>query len=261
MIKDNVAIGIRGCVFEKYIPNWQECLDTWAGEMIEHGWRVKVHIGHPELEVSYRDLGPFFMCNTTENKDGVFMKSVYFPAKWLIEQDQYSHIFVTDSDTFIHRERFEKTIEDLFKLYGDLDFVGAARPIGSFFDLGIDYSTKIDPTDFNNKFLYASGGSGFLLSKKAAAAIINAVENKEYLSYDGFDNDWLYYDDWLLGKIMKYSNISLIHSNSFQSTSPKNNDIANYSPPGIETNAGSFVAVQHYRNGDMQDLMKTLQIK
>ena len=101
MIKNKVAIGIRGCIFDKWVSNWQESLDTWAGEMIEHGWRVKVHIGHPELEVPYRDLGPFFMCKTTENKEGVFMKSVYFPAKWLIEQDQYSHIFVTDSDTFI----------------------------------------------------------------------------------------------------------------------------------------------------------------
>ena len=263
MIKNKVAIGIRGCIFDKWVSNWQECLDTWAGDMIEHGWRVKVHIGHPELDIPYKDLGPFFMCKTTENNKGVFMKSVYFPAKWLVEQDQYSHIFITDSDSFIHRQRFERTIEHLFHTYVDLDFVGAVRPCPGI-NLGSDYSIKID---LNNhqfgesfKFLYASGGSGFLLSKKSAVAIINAIENEEYLNYEGFNNDWLYYDDLLLGRIMKYSNISLIHSNSFQSTSPKINDILHYKPAGIENENGSFFAVQHYRNGDMMDIMKKLQL-
>jgi len=259
-VKNNVAIGIRGCIKDPWTQNWQECLATWAGKMITDGWRIKVHIGHPELTDDYIDLQNFFVCKTTDNMGGVFMKSVYYPSKWLLEQDKYTHIFVTDSDSFIHPQRFENEILKLQKIYGELDYVGALIPIYDI-DIEKDFSIKKIPNDSSNsKYTYASGGSGFLLSKKLAERVVLEIDNRAYLQYKDFKDDWFYYDDYFLGKIVEKYSIPSIHSNAFQSTSHQRNEILDCEPPPIESKRGSFVCVQHYRAGDMKDIMKSLKL-
>jgi hypothetical protein len=265
-IKDTVAIGIRGCIFDTWLGNWQECLDTWAGLMINEGWRVKVNIGHPELDAPYKDINHFFVCKTTENPAGVFFKSVYYPSKWLLEQDKYTHIFITDSDSFVHPKRFSETLEVLTSLYGELDYVGALRTLPHIAEYmpGVTYSDIIDLNVGLNThpglFCFASGGSGFLLSKKAANAVVKAIDSEEYLSYEGFYDAWLYSDDCLLGVILRKANIRFIYSSAFQSTSPKINDIPNYNPPAIEDERGSHICVQHYRKGDMFKILEKLNL-
>jgi len=259
-VKDNVAIGIRGCIKHPWTDNWQECLDTWAGQMISDGWRVKVHIGHPELSEDYIDLNELFLCKTTDNMGGVFMKSVYYPSKWLLEQDKYTHIFVTDSDTFVHPKRFENEILKLQKIYGELDYVGALIPITDN-DIEEDFSSKRIPNPAGDeKFKHISGGSGFLISKKTASKVVNEINFKAYLQYQDFKDDWFYYDDYFLGKIVEKYSIPSIHTNAFQSTSHQKNDILGCNPPAIESDEGSFVCVQHYRAGDMKEIMKTLKL-
>ena len=259
-VKESVAIGIRGCIKHPWTDNWQECLDTWAGQMISDGWRVKVHIGHPELSEDYVELNELFLCKTTDNMGGVFMKSVYYPSKWLLEQDKYTHIFVTDSDTFIHPKRFEEELIKLQHIYGDLDYVGAVIPIYDI-NIEVDFAIKKTPNLMNDyKYTYVSGGSGFLISKKLAEKVVFEIDSKSYLQYKEFKDDWFYYDDYFLGKIAEKYSIQPIHSNSFQSTSHNKNDILGCEPPPIESKGGDFVCVQHYRAGDMKSIMKSLKL-
>jgi hypothetical protein len=264
--KHDIAIGIRGCIYDPWLHSWNECLDTWAGKMINDGWRVRVHIGHPELDCNYKEINNFLVCNTTERNDGVFMKSIYHPSKWLIEQNKYTHIFVTDSDTFIHPKRFEETIIRLNEKYEELDYVGGLRldpmPADLKYELKTEERINLSKgfPEFPHSIVYASGGSGFLISKKAAKAVIEIVDSKDYLNHPDYNDTYTHYDDLCLGLIMKIANIPLIYSNSFQSTSPKINDINDYDPPGIETKEGHHIAVQHYRKNDMKFLIDSFEL-
>lgn len=268
---DKMSIHIRGCLAGKWPANYSECLDTWGKVMSKDGWRIKVVLGHPELDTLYKESRDFFFVRTTDGKNGVFEKTIYASCKWLVEQDDHEWVFITDSDTFVHPTRFIETLDYLYEKYGDdFDYIGAARPVWYGINEPNDMRVDLNHVGLRNYIgdylikrvggIYLSGGSGFIMSKKAAAVVVDAWESGEYVNYPTWKEDFRYYDDCLTGLMMSNAEIKAIHSNAFQSTSPQNCDIPGGPPFGIETREGSFIAVQHYQYGQMKRLMKELGI-
>ena len=265
-----MGIHIRGCLYKNWPQNYSECLDTWGKVMTNDGWRIKVVIGHPELDQTYKDSRDFFFVNTTDGMEGVFEKTIYASCKWLVEQEEKEWVFITDSDTFVHPVRFTNMLNELYQRYGNLDYVGAARPVWYNVNTAMDFSVSLNDKDTKEKLgkpilervggIYLSGGSGFILSKKSAQIIVDSWESKSYEQYPEFKEEFRYYDDCLTGLMLSHGGIDAIHTNAFQSTSPKINDIIGPPILGIEYDAGSFIAVQHYQYGEMERLAKILEI-
>jgi len=252
-----LAISIRSSFKSPYLERSSECIETWGRYFNKNGSKVFSCFGIPDLECLYKKVGNSFFSRVTDGKDGVFEKTVVNPCRWLSNDSDKDYLFVTDCDTFVHPRRFIEALYNNIKDFKEVDYVGCKFPCTTDFDHFTYQRLFIEPS---NNF-WASGGSGFILSRKAAKIIVDAFDSKDYLSYHGFNNGWFYYDDVFVANILCQKGIRLLHDSGFYFESPFNYSVVDlYQRPVPYILNQSYLHTQHYLCGKMNMLMKELQI-
>ena len=284
MTQDKIVIGIRGCIFSPWDKQWKECMDTWGAVMESQGYNLKVLMGHPELKEDYIELDRFLFSKSTETRYGVFYKHIYYPCKWFLNETNYDHIYIVGDDTFVHPQKFFSLYEGMrnhldFNANGGPHYWGAATPRLQNWGRNV----KDFRQNFKEAILYLSGGSGMVLSRKAAQVIVESFESGEWakwekpgIQFEGFpeftipqmetSQEWLYMDDLLTGLILYKNHIWLTHDDAFSFESPFKPQIGPFYPgmekhiPYIGGKNGEHLVAQHFVAGKMHEIMDFLDL-
>ena len=101
---------------------------------------------------------------------------------------------------------------------------------------------------------YASGGSGFILSRKAHSYMVNDFKIDEH--------ETLYCCDKITGMLLRRNGIYLFHDSRFLFESKYKTIMRRYNeiPNPHIGDKDSFLTVQHFCNGHMQEIIKELEI-
>tara|TARA_B100001093_G_scaffold515881_1_gene593271 strand:- start:491 stop:1246 length:756 start_codon:yes stop_codon:yes gene_type:complete len=246
-MEEELVIGIRGTFAESHVDNYRECLKTWGKVFKDRGYTVKVLLGLPALTKDYHDVGDYLFSNALDDYDHIFQKTIYYPYQWFLKETKSKYFFITDSDTFIHPDRFISRLEEVIKKYPSLDYWGSPTPWQgqNFGDLELKIAGK--------KGVFGSGGCGFLVSRRAAKIVVdNALE--EIKNYDSW-----WFDDYIVGNILQKENIDFVWDTSMIWVSPWKGGIyveEGYPPiPFIGGEEGNYLIAQHYMDGKMELLM------
>ena len=251
-MNQDLVIGIRSTLVNPYPERHQECLDTWGREFQNKGYNVKVLLGDPNLTPPYKEDSNILWSSSPDDHDNVFFKAVYYPYQWFLNETDYKYFFITDNDTFIHCDKFISRLEYIIDKYKEVDFWGCELPWwGGQFSIVRDQAL----TDYHQ----ASGGSGWLVSRKAAQIVI-----KQGLDHiKNLDTYW--YDDLITSQILKKNSIELISDSTLLFDSPFKKSIhvlEGAEPcPYIGNESGNHLIAQHYVNGKMKDIMNYIKNK
>lgn len=236
-MEDKLIIGIRGSLTPPWNERVEECFDTWAGIFQDKGYTVKALYGNPELETEYKDEGEVLWskCHADSPKD-LFFRTVFIPCKWFLSTD-FEYFYIVDNDTFVHPDRFIGAFEEVLGKYGDdLNYWGGCTPWRNW-AFNINYQEWITPTCFFNwrdeiyRDHLGQGGSGFVLSRKAAQAILDNYNPANFPDWDegGYhknSNGHTFYDDVIVGRtLILFSGINLLHDCRFLHISPLENGV------------------------------------
>ena len=248
-----VVIMVTGCTIKPYSNNLKECERTWMPLLRKMGYRVISVVGNPDIthKKTQWHLDNYFSFvnentikfETFDNKVGIFDKSVYLPAKWVLEETDYEYYFKIDSDSFVHPQRFHKMLLDNLYTKVYIDYMGCCTPwMGG------------NPNDSFKKFTKTKGnyaaGCGYMLSKEAMNIVRDKIRVEEPIHFQ--------VEDWLVGRTLLPNGISLLHDSRICFESKFKRLI--FDENGIGTpyigNKNSHLAIQHYMNGHMDILMK-----
>ena len=114
------------------------------------------------------------------------------------------------------------------------------------------------PKDPN--YAFASGGSGFLLSRKAAKILIDNFDAREWHEKYGSTIA----DDLIVSKILGKHGVPLLHNGHLFFDSPFRKTIIyadGLEPPYMGDNTGKHLITQHYVSGKMEEINKYIKIK
>ena len=250
-MKDKLVFGIRSCLVHPHSARHKECLDTWGKHAKEQGYSVKVLLGDPTIEEEYKCTPDYIWSRAKdEGKDEMFEKSILYPSKWFLDETDYEYFFITDNDSFVDVSKFIENLEDVIEERGEVDYMGCCMPYRGW----SLYETKTEAIE--EKGFYASGGSGFLLSRKAARILVDNFDAKNYQS--------TMWDDLIAGKILFENGINLLHNGRMLFASPFCFDIHNAEGeeiPYIGDETGRHLVVQHYVDGKMEEINKFIKNK
>jgi len=240
-------ITITGNWQKDYYSNWIECETTWVPKLREKGYDVIYLMSNPHLDKDYELIGNFFFSKCDDTKYDIYLKAEYYISKYILDETDYEFRFHTDSDSFVHVDRFIKFIED-YTVNNPKDYVGCAIPYP-----GLNWDHLVQK-EFDSKNLWASGGSGFLLSKKSMYHLYHDFDRNKY-------QDTIF-EDKIVGEILYNAGINLFHDSRLLFSSPYKQTIGNATgkPINFIGNKDSFLAVQHYCDGHMKELMHLLNI-
>ena len=243
----NTLITIIGTWAESHSKNWIECESTWVPKLRELGFEVLILMSNPYLDKEYEKIGNFFFSKCSDNPDEIYLKSQYFISKYVLTKTNYEYRFQLDSDSFVHPDRFIKFIKD-YTINTPKDYVGCAIPYPGF------HWDNLIQKEIDDNNIWASGGSGFLLSRKSMKCIVNGFKRNEW--------EDLYIEDYIVGKILYKNNIKLFHDSRLLFSSPYKQIINNpgNDPINFIGNKDSFLAVQHYCHGHMQEIIDKLEL-
>lgn len=242
-----ILLTITGTWSESHSVNWMECATTWVPLIKKQGIDVLFLMSNPHLDREYEIKGNFFFAKCPDTVKKIYWKNHYYISKYFLEETDYDYRFHTDSDTFIHPERFKQLLED-FTINNPKDYMGCVLPYPGF-NVNDNRSEEIKGEGF-----YASGGSGFLLSRKSHKYLVEDFNEEEY--------EHLGFCDKITGEILYNRGIKLWHDSRLLFESPWNRTIAdphNLGSPFIG-DKDSFLAVQHYCNGYMYELKQKLSL-
>jgi hypothetical protein len=247
--KSKLIILITGTNIEPYDKNWKECESTWIPELRKMGYTVKVAIGVSDLTNYYMVDGDIIYFRADESKDGLFDKSVHLPIKWILEETNYEYYFRIDSDSFVAPLRFENMLNENFEKYPNVDYMGCSIPVDTWWDTEPSISWPI--TYFvHMDGMYASG-CAYFISKKAMIAA-----HKDMKVTDVKELQW---DDLVLGRALCKNNIPLLHDSRILLHSKYNVGFTHPNRPMYDISTPkSFLAIQHYMNGHMEEAMISL---
>tara|TARA_R110001606_G_scaffold364925_2_gene519539 strand:+ start:68 stop:805 length:738 start_codon:yes stop_codon:yes gene_type:complete len=240
-------ITITGNWTESHSKNWIECESTWVPKLREKGFEVLILMSNPHLDKDYEKIGNFFFSKCGDSMDYMYLKNHYYISKYLLDETDYDYRFHTDSDSFIHPERFIEFLED-YTTTDPQDYVGCAIP---YPQLNPQHPHKYIITDPNR---YASGGSGFLLSRKSHSYMVNDFFEEEH--------ETLYCCDKITGQLLRANGINLFHDSRLLFESKYKTIMVHHNGnnnPHIG-DKDSFLAVQHFCNGHMQEIINELGI-
>jgi hypothetical protein len=246
-MKQKTLITITGTWFPSHSPNWIESASTWVPLIKEKGFDVLFLMPNPYLDKDYEIIGDFFFAKCPDGLENIYLRNHYYISKYFLNQNDYDYRYHTDCDTFIHSERFT----DLIKEYTEItpkDYVGCVIPYP-----GLNPNV-LNKLEIKEKNYYASGGSGFLLSKKAHEPLVNDFKKEDY-------NDDLSACDRITGSLLYQKGIKLWHDSRILFESPYRKIISdpyNLGTPFIG-DKDSFLAVQHYFNGHMREILDNIQ--
>lgn len=243
----NTLITIIGTWAESHSKNWIECESTWVPKLREKGYDVLYLMSNPHLDKDYELQGNFFFSKCLDNKYDIYMKCEYFISKYVLNETEYQYRYHIDSDSFVHPDRFIKFIED-YTITNPKDYVGCAIPYPSF------HWDNLIQKEIDNVNIWASGGSGFLLSRKSMKYLVEDFSRDEF-------KDTIF-EDKIVGQILYRNGINLFHDSRLLFTSPYKQIMHNPSndPVNFIGNKDSFLAVQHYCHGHMQEIIDKLEL-
>lgn len=240
-------ITITGTWVQSHSQNWIECASTWVPKLKEKGFDVLFLMSNPHLDKEYEVVGDFFFARCSDKLEKIYLKNHYYISKYILNETDYDYRFHTDSDTFIHPERFIPFLEEYTETTPK-PYVGCAIPYPGF---DTNVLNKLEITDQN---FYASGGSGFILSKEAHKPLIEDFKEENY--------DHLGYCDKIVGELLYKNGINLWHDSRMLFESPYLRTI--YNPSNIYSpfigDKDSFLVAQHYCNGHMKEIIDKLEL-
>jgi len=267
-----VIINITYCFKPEYMKQVQECLDTWI-PLVEYPTIISV--SNMSLDTEYCLVGNQLHCKCTDYYDlgssdiNFSLKRWYF-IKWAVETKQeFDYLFITSSDTFIHPHRFKNLVEEYYK-DDSIDFAGDVWPdifggqrdyseeVRRFIEPNLYWNIEMQPWDNpdmprehkqKSHAITAGGGSGYILSKRACKII---SDNFDTLLHNASTSYLGNSDDIHIGDLLRDNNIFLYYDVRF-------NQSRGITIPYIEDS--SFVAVQHYRDGDFKMILDKLGIR
>ena len=244
--RSKIIILVTGSMNSPWDSNWKECASTWIPLVRKLGYDVKIAIGDPSIPDLYSDEGDIIRFKASDSKSGLVDKSVTLPIRWILENTGYDYYFRIDSDSFVHPIRFDSLMKRNLIEFSP-DYMGTCIPYPGF-DPNCPLTTWIEKKD---SFTFASGVA-YLLSRRVMPNILKSIR---------IDNDWeLECDDYVLGRAMHENDIPLLHDSSIYMESKWNPIIAN--PNDLKMpcigEKDSHLAIQHYQNGHMVDIMLEL---
>ena len=84
------------------------------------GARVLILIGDPNQSEDYIIRQNFFISKCDDSKEGLFYKKIYYPSKWILENDDFDYHFIVDSDSFVNPTRLINLLTENFnEFYSD----------------------------------------------------------------------------------------------------------------------------------------------
>ena len=247
--KSKLIILVTGTNIAPYDKNWKECQSTWIPELRKLGYNVKVAIGNPDLENYFKIEDDIIYFKADESKDGLVDKSVSLPIKWILEETNYEYYFRIDSDSFVAPKRFQNMLNENFEKYPNIDYMGCSIPVDEWWDKEPSISW---PTTYfiHMDGVYASG-CAYFISKKAMI-----LAQKDMRIDKDIELQW---DDLVLGRALCKNDILLLHDSRILLHSKYNVGFTHPNRPMYDiSNPNSFLAIQHYMNGHMEDAMISL---
>ena len=250
--RSKIIILVTGSMNSPWDSNWKECVSTWVPLVRKLGYNVKIAIGDPSITDLYLDEGEIIRFKTSDSKSGLVDKSVTLPIRWILENTVYDYYFRIDSDSFVHPIRFDSLIQRNLIEFSP-DYMGMCIPYP-----GLDPNTPItkwiekdSSIPFGPGIPFASG-TAYLVSRKVMPNILKSIK---------IESDWeLECDEYVLGRAMHENDINLLHDSSIHMESKWNIAMAN--PYGVKIpeigEKDSHLAIQHYQNGHMVDIMLEL---
>lgn len=256
-VTKEVVIMVTGTNIKPHDENHKECEATWVPRLRELGFKVIIAVGNPEIDKrktkipeDWVDYYKFIddntiQFNTFDTKDGLFDKSIFLPAKWVLEETNYKYYFRVDSDSFIAPVRFKKMLEENLFQYPDVDYMGCCLPWNGW-----------NPHEHKKMIMcrhrHFAAGAGYMVSRRAMRI---ALEKMRVLQPYEFQAD-----DWVLGRAMWENGIPLLHDSRIYFESKHKVLIKDYKGLGQPDIADkqSHLALQHYMNGQMKDAAKKL---
>lgn len=247
MLNKKVLITITGTWAKTHYKNWIECETTWVPKLREKGFEVLYLMSNPYVKNGFEKIGNFFFANCKDTLKEIYLKNHYYISAYFINETDYEYRFHTDCDTFIHPERFITLLEDYVNKTPK-DYIGCALPYPGFNTYNLIKREITSPKH------YASGGSGFLVSRKAQRYMVEDFDSKNY--------EHLAYCDKITGEILYKNGIKLFHDSRLLFESPYKRTIRDPQKIGCPSigDKNSFLAVQHYCNGHMVELMNKLDL-
>lgn len=242
--RKRILIGVTGTFNPTHSKNWIECESTWVPKLREKGYTVMVLLSDEEQVEDYKIRGNFFITKNSDSKDGLYHKRWHFMSDYILESDEFDYYFNIDSDSFVHPERFDSMMISLMSLKNIPDYLGCCIPYR-----GWNTTTKI--FEKIEGYGYASGTAIFLSRKS-----MNILRN----NFDPSIHKELHFDDKTVGEILR-NEVSLFHDSRILFFSKYNVAGVNFFGPSTSTfiaDIDSQLAIQHYCNGHMQDIMKKI---
>ena len=247
MLNKKVLITITGTWAKTHYKNWIECETTWVPKLREKGFEVLYLMSNPYIKSGFKKIDNFFFANCKDNKEELYLKNHYYISAYFINETNYEYRFHTDNDTFIHPERFITLLDDYVNK-NPKDYMGCVLPYPGFNTYNLVKREITSPKH------YARGGSGFLVSRKAQRYMVEDFNTKNY--------EHLAYCDKITGEILYKNGIKLFHDSRILFESPYKRAIRDPQKIGCPSigDKNSFLAVQHYCNGHMVELMNKLDL-
>jgi len=240
-------ITITGTWVKSHYSNWIECETTWVPKMREQGFEVIYLMSNPYLQDDYELIGNFFFAKCSDNLEKIYYKNHHFISKYILEKTDYEYRLHVDSDTFIHPHKINYFLEDHTEI-SPKDYVGCVTPYPGLNPNILNIFEISDPN------LYASGGSGFLLSRNSMKIMVENFNENEYQDLSSCDK--------ITGDILFRNGIKFWHDSRFLFDSPWKIKMENSGPTLIPFIGydNSFLVSQHYCNGHMKAIMDLLKI-
>lgn len=245
-MRQKTLITITGTWMPSHSLNWIECASTWVPLIKAKGFDVLFLMSNPYLDKDYEIIGDFFFAKCPDDLQNIYFKNHYYISKYFLNQTDYDYRFHVDSDSFIHPEKFTNLIKEYTEITPK-DYVGCVIPYPG---LNTNVFNKLEIEGDN---YYASGGSGFLLSKKAHEPLVNDFKIENY-------NNNLSACDKITGSLLHQNGIKLWHDSRILFESPYKRTISdphNLGTPFIG-DKDSFLCVQHYCNGHMREILNKI---
>lgn len=244
--KSKIIILVTGAIKEPWDKNWKECMSTWIPLVRQLGYSVKVALGDLEVE-DFSDDGDIIRFHACDSKKGLVDKSLIYPMRWILNHTDYEYYIRIDSDSFVHPNRFDAMMEKNI-LEFEPDYMGTCIPYPGI-DPNIPLTYYIEQTDSLTHF---ASGTAYMISRKVMQEVLDKIR---------VDDDWQHEcDDWVLGRSMCENGINLLHDSSIYMESKWVQIIVNpyeLKMPNIEEK-DSHLAIQHYQNGHMAEIMLQL---
>lgn len=257
-INERVLITITGTWAPSHAKNWMECEMTWVSKLRKMGFDVVYLMSNPHLDKPYERIGNFFFANCNDDLNSIYLKNHYYISQYVNKDTDYDYRFHTDSDTFIHPERFVSLLEEYVN-ETPKDWVGCVIPYPGFNPWTLN-KCEILSGNWNNISYYASGGSGFLLSNKAMQILVDELDYDSYINktnQEPWGSDKLWACDLIAGHFLYKNGINLWHDSRILFESKYKTIMSGVGQPFVG-DRDSFMTVQHYCNGHMCEIMEML---